>query len=71
MSQSNQLARTGTAAGAIVVGGVAFTGWYLLALALAVVILGAVLVRVAFRPGLAASEASPNTHTTATAPDRS
>lgn len=70
MSDNAQLARTGTAAGAIVVGGVAFTGWYLLAIALAIVIVGAVLVRVAFRPGLTASQASPGTHAT-TAPDQS
>lgn len=60
MSENTQLARTGTAAGALVVGGVAVTGWYLLAIALAIVFLGAVIIRFSFRPGLAASQASPD-----------
>lgn len=57
MSDNAQLAKTGTA-GALVIGGVAVTGFWLLALALAIVLVGAALIRVAFRPGLAASDSS-------------
>ncbi|MCM1977165.1 hypothetical protein [Streptomyces sp. G1] len=52
---SDQLARTGTA-GTLVIGGVAVTGYYLLALALAVVLAGAVCIRVGFRSGRKAGE---------------
>ncbi|MGW0581936.1 hypothetical protein ACWD25_39725 [Streptomyces sp. NPDC002920] len=52
---SDQLARTGTA-GALVIAGVAVTGWYLLAAALAVVALGALVIRVSFRRGRKAGE---------------
>lgn len=53
---SDQLARTGTA-GTLVIGGVAFTGYYLLAIALAVVLVGALAIRFAFRARLDASQA--------------
>ncbi|MFF8406957.1 hypothetical protein ACF06P_35690 [Streptomyces sp. NPDC015684] len=48
MSDNAQLARTGTA-GVIVVAGVAVTGWWLLAAALAVIAVGAICIRVGFR----------------------
>lgn len=60
MSDNAQLARTGTAAGAIVIGTTVITGWWLLAIALAIVVLGAVLIRFSFRPGLEASQSSPD-----------
>ncbi|MEU7403835.1 hypothetical protein [Streptomyces sp. NPDC044948] len=52
---SNQLARTGTA-GTLVIGGVAVTGYYLLALAFAVVLVGALCIRLAFRHRLPAGQ---------------
>ncbi|SMF85947.1 hypothetical protein [Streptomyces sp. Amel2xC10] len=55
MSDNAQLARTGTA-GALVIGGVAVTGWYLLAAALAIVAVGAVCIRLGFRSGREAGE---------------
>lgn len=55
MSDNAQLARTGTA-GALVIGGVAVTGWYLLAAALAIVLVGALVIRVGFRSGREAGE---------------
>jgi hypothetical protein len=51
VSDNTQLARTGTAAGALVIGTTVITGWYLLAGAIAVVAVGAILIRLAFRPG--------------------
>ncbi|MBU5946781.1 hypothetical protein [Streptomyces sp. PAM3C] len=56
MSDNAALARTGTA-GAIAIGGAVITGWWILAVALAVVLVGAVLIRFAFRPGLTAGQA--------------
>lgn len=56
MSDNAQLARTGTAAGAIVVGGAVVTGWYLLAVAIGVVALGAICVRLGFRRGKTAAQ---------------
>lgn len=53
---SDQLARTGTAAGAIVIGTTVITGWWLLAAALAVVAVGALCIRVGFRRGKGANE---------------
>jgi hypothetical protein len=53
---SDQLARTGTAAGALVIGTTVITGWWLLAAAFAVVAVGAICVRVAFRPGRQAGQ---------------
>lgn len=49
MSDHNQLARTGTTAGAIVIGGTALTGGWLLAAAVGVVALGALFIRLSFR----------------------
>ncbi|MGW6292444.1 hypothetical protein [Streptomyces sp. NPDC055058] len=54
---SDQLARTGTA-GTLVIGGVAVTGYYLLAIALAIVLAGAVAIRVGFRARLDASQSA-------------
>ncbi|MFF5795779.1 hypothetical protein ACPCAJ_02045 [Streptomyces griseoincarnatus] len=56
MSDNAALARTGTA-GALAIGGAVITGWWILAVALAVVLVGAVLIRFAFRPGLTAGQA--------------
>lgn len=56
MSDNAQLARTGTAAGAIVVGGAVITGWYLLAIAVGIVLVGAVCVRFGFRRGKSAGQ---------------
>lgn len=49
MSDKAQLAQTGTAAGALVIGGTVVTGWWLLAIALAIVAVGAVAIRLGFR----------------------
>ncbi|MGW6457532.1 hypothetical protein ACWF94_16710 [Streptomyces sp. NPDC055078] len=49
MSENSQLARTGSAAGAIVVGGTVITGWWLLGIAALIVCAGAVLIRFSFR----------------------
>jgi hypothetical protein len=51
VSDNAQLAKTGTAAGAIVVGGAVITGWYLLAIAVGIVAVGALAVRFGFRRG--------------------
>lgn len=56
MSDNTQLARTGTAAGAIVIGTTVITGWWLLAGAVGIVAVGALLVRFGFRPGRKAGE---------------
>ena len=56
MSDHAQLARTGTAAGALIIGTTVITGWWLLAAALAVVALGAVCIRLGFRRGRTAGE---------------
>ncbi|MFE6025565.1 hypothetical protein [Streptomyces niveus] len=53
---SDQLARTGTAAGAIVIGTTVITGWWLLAAALTLVAVGAVMIRVGFRRGRTAGD---------------
>jgi len=53
---SDQLARTGTAAGAIVIGTTVITGWWLLAIALTLVAAGTICVRVGFRRGRTAGE---------------
>ncbi|MFJ8604523.1 hypothetical protein ACIREM_38650 [Streptomyces shenzhenensis] len=50
MSDNAQLARTGTAE-ALVLGTTVITGWWLLAIAFALVATGAVVVRLAFRRG--------------------
>lgn len=56
MSDNQQLARTG--AGALVIGTTVITGWYLLAIALTIVVVGALVIRFAFRPGIDASQGS-------------
>ncbi|MFJ4551045.1 hypothetical protein ACIP4X_17765 [Streptomyces sp. NPDC088817] len=56
MSDHAQLARTGTAAGALVIGTTVITGWWLLAAALAVVAVGAICIRLGFRHGRGAGE---------------
>lgn len=53
---SDQLARTGTAAGTIVIGTTVITGWWLLAAALTIVAVGAICIRVGFRPGRGAGQ---------------
>lgn len=55
MSDNAQLAHTGTA-GAIVIAGVSFTGWYVLAIALGIVVAGAICIKLAFRPGRGAGQ---------------
>jgi hypothetical protein len=55
VSDNAQLARTGTA-GALVIGGTLYTGWYLLAIALVIVAIGAVTIRLSFRPRLTAGQ---------------
>ncbi|MGC5034133.1 hypothetical protein ACPXCS_06110 [Streptomyces sp. DT190] len=57
MSDNAQLARTGTA-GALVIGTTVVTGWWLLAIALTIVIIGAVVIRMSFRPRLAAGQST-------------
>ncbi len=56
MSDNAQLAKTGTAAGAIVIGGAVITGWYLLAIAVTVVGIGALCIRFGFRRGKSAGQ---------------
>lgn len=56
MSDNAQLARTGSAAGAIVIGGAVITGWWLLAIALGLVAVGALVVRFGFRRGKSAAQ---------------
>lgn len=55
MSDHSQLAKTG-AGGALVIGGTVVTGWWLLAIALGIVLIGAVGVRYGFRSGRSASQ---------------
>ncbi|MEU0989104.1 MULTISPECIES: hypothetical protein [unclassified Streptomyces] len=56
MSENSQLARTGSAAGAIIVGGTVVTGWWLLGIAALVVCAGAVMIRLGFRRDRTAGE---------------
>ncbi|MET8013684.1 hypothetical protein ABZU86_25610 [Streptomyces sp. NPDC005271] len=51
MSDNAQLARTGSAAGAIVVGTTVITGWWLLAIAAGIIAIGALAIRFGFRNG--------------------
>ncbi|MET4927656.1 hypothetical protein P3L51_35765 [Streptomyces sp. PSRA5] len=53
---SDQLARTGPAAGALVIGTTVITGWELLGIALALVVIGAIAIRVGFRRGRSAGD---------------
>lgn len=52
----NTLARTGSALGAVVIGGTVITGWWIVGLALLLVVLGAVAVRWGFRRDRTAGE---------------
>jgi hypothetical protein len=56
VSDNAQLARTGTAAGAIVIGTTVITGWWLLAGAVAIVGVGAICIRLSFRRGRTAGD---------------
>jgi hypothetical protein len=53
---SDQLARTGTGAGAIVIGTTIITGWWLLTAAAAVILVGALVIRLSFRRGRSAGD---------------
>ncbi|MFJ6730046.1 hypothetical protein ACIQPQ_34620 [Streptomyces sp. NPDC091281] len=55
MSDTAQLARTGTA-GTLVIGTTVVTGWWLLAAALGIVAVGAICIRLAFRRDQAVGE---------------
>jgi hypothetical protein len=55
MSDHNQLARTGTGA-ALVIGGTAITGFWLLAVAFGLVAVGAIAIRFGFRRGRSAGQ---------------
>jgi hypothetical protein len=55
MSDHAQLASTGTA-GALVIGGVTLAGYWLLAIPLTIVILGALAIRFTFRRNLTAGQ---------------
>jgi general stress protein CsbA len=54
MSDNQQLAHTG--AGVLVIGTTVITGWWLLGIALTVVLIGAVCIRFGFRPGRGAGQ---------------
>ncbi|MCG0284424.1 hypothetical protein [Streptomyces sp. PSAA01] len=56
MSDNAQLARTGSAAGAIVVGSTVITGWWLLAVAVGIIAAGALAIRFGFRRGRQAGQ---------------
>lgn len=56
MSDHAQLARTGTAAGVIVVGTTVITGWWLLAISAGIIAVGAILIRFGFRRGRTAGQ---------------
>lgn len=56
MSDNAQLARTGSAAGAIVIGTTVVTGWWLLAIAAGIITLGALAIRFGFRAGRKAGQ---------------
>ncbi|MEV6504820.1 hypothetical protein AB0M61_01695 [Streptomyces sp. NPDC051642] len=56
MSDNAQLAKTGSAAGAIVIGTTVITGWWLLGAAAAIVLIGALCIRFGFRPGRSAGQ---------------
>ncbi|MBL3669076.1 peptidase [Streptomyces sp. M2CJ-2] len=50
MSDNAHLARTGTA-GALAIGGAVVTGWWLLAIAAGIVVIGALAIRFGYRRG--------------------
>lgn len=56
MSDNAQLAKTGSAAGAIVIGSTIITGWWLLGIAAGIVLIGALAVRFGFRRGKGAGQ---------------
>jgi hypothetical protein len=56
VSDNAQLAKTGSAAGAIVIGSTVITGWWLLGAAAALVLIGALCIRFGFRPGRSAGQ---------------
>ncbi|MER7874851.1 hypothetical protein ABTY63_15010 [Streptomyces solisilvae] len=56
MSDNAQLARTGSAAGAIVIGTTVVTGWWLLAVAAGIIVIGALAIRFGFRTGRKAGQ---------------
>jgi hypothetical protein len=56
VSDNAQLARTGSAAGAIVIGTTVITGWWLLGIAAGLVTVGALAVRFGFRRGKSAGQ---------------
>ncbi|MEE4598696.1 hypothetical protein V2J94_43900 [Streptomyces sp. DSM 41524] len=56
MSDNAQLARTGSAAGAIVVGTTVITGWWLLSVAAGLIAAGALTIRFGFRRGRQAGQ---------------
>jgi hypothetical protein len=56
VSDNAQLAKTGTAAGAIVIGTTVITGWWLLGIAASTVLIGALCVRFGFRRGKSAGQ---------------
>jgi hypothetical protein len=56
MSGKAQLAQTGVG-GAVVIGGVAYTGYWLVAIALGMVVIGALTVRLGFRRKRSVNEA--------------
>jgi hypothetical protein len=56
VSDNAQLAKTGSAAGAIVIGSTIITGWWLLGIAAGIVLIGALAVRLGFRRGKGAGQ---------------
>ena len=56
MSDNAQLAKTGSAAGAIVIGTTVITGWWLLGIAAGIVVVGALCIRFGFRRGKSAGQ---------------
>jgi hypothetical protein len=56
VSDNAQLAKTGSAAGAIVIGSTIITGWWLLGIAAGIVLIGALAVRFGFRRGKGAGQ---------------
>ena len=56
MSDHAQLAKTGTAAGAIVIGTTVITGWWILAISVGIIAVGAIVIRFGFRRGRTAGQ---------------
>lgn len=55
MSDHAQLARTGVG-GALVIGGTVITGYWMLAIAGGIILVGALAIRLTFRPGRSAGQ---------------